>query len=210
MVAPRAPRGGKRAAPRARVRLEVDARRAQLIALGLEAFSARPYDAVSIDELAHEAGISKGLLFHYFASKRAFYAAVIEHAAQDLLTRTQGDPKTPPLTRLREGLTAYLTYVDEHAAAFAALMRSGIGSDPALAGIVDRTREALVKTIGDALPENARSPWVRIALRGWVGCVEAASLDWAQQRDVPRDELRAMLEVTLIDALARATERSAP
>jgi len=117
MVAARAPRG-RPAAPRARVRLEVDERRAQLLALGLAAFSARPYDEVSIDEIAQRAGGSKGLLFHYFASKRAFYAAVIEHAARDLLERTYGDPAQPPLVRLRSCLDAYLTYVDEHAAYF--------------------------------------------------------------------------------------------
>lgn len=191
-----------------RVRLEVDARRAQLIALGLEAFSARPYDEVSLDELAQRAGISKGLLFHYFASKRSFYAAVIEHAADELLRRIESDPAQPPIEQLRAGLDAYLAYVDEHAAAFAALMRSGIGSDRSLARIVDRTRASLVDKIAEALPSMAQSPLVRTALRGWVGAVEAASLDWAEHRDVDRGALRALFESMLLAILGHAAART--
>src|SRR5580765_6635428 len=75
------------AAPRAR--LEVDERRAQLVALGVELFAARSYDEVSIDELARAAGISKGLLYHYFPTKRDFYVATVEEGATQLLARTE-------------------------------------------------------------------------------------------------------------------------
>ena len=61
-----------------RARLEVDERRAQLMKLGIELFAARAYDEVSIDELSRMAGISKGLLYHYFPTKRDFYVATVQ------------------------------------------------------------------------------------------------------------------------------------
>ncbi len=60
-----------------RARLDVEERRKQLVALGNELFSKRTYDEVSIDELARAAGISKGLLYHYFPTKRDFYIATV-------------------------------------------------------------------------------------------------------------------------------------
>src|SRR5215469_2622841 len=96
-----AARAAREEAPRSR--LDVDERRRQLVSLGLELFSTRAYDAVSIDELAREAGISKGLLYHYFPTKRDFYVATVREAAQQLLSRTSTPEHLDPLERVRVG-----------------------------------------------------------------------------------------------------------
>ena len=95
-----------------RARLDVDERRAQLLALGLDLFSERAYDAISIDEIALAAGISKGLLYHYFPTKRDFYAAAIREASRQLLEFTRPDESAPPIERMRRVLDAYLAYVE--------------------------------------------------------------------------------------------------
>src|SRR5512135_3525874 len=99
----------KRREPKpARARLDVDERRAQLLALGLELFSERAYDAISIDEIALAAGISKGLLYHYFPTKRDFYAAAIREASRQLLDCTRPDASAPPIERVYRVIDAYL------------------------------------------------------------------------------------------------------
>ena len=45
-------------------RLSTDARREQLLASGARLLAQRPYDEVSIEEIARAAGVSKGLLYH--------------------------------------------------------------------------------------------------------------------------------------------------
>ena len=80
-----------------RARLSTDARRQQLVALGGEMFSERPFDDVSIDDIAAAAGISKGLLYHYFPSKRDFYIAVVRHSADEMEAITETDPRLAPL-----------------------------------------------------------------------------------------------------------------
>ena len=67
-----------------RTRLDLDARRRQLVEIGLELFSERAYDEIAIDDIAAQAGISKGLLYHYFPSKRDFYVAIIGEAGREL------------------------------------------------------------------------------------------------------------------------------
>src|SRR4051794_2922845 len=74
----------KPAAREGRVRLDLDKRRAKLLDLGIELFSRQTYEDMSIDDLAAEAGISKGLLYHYFRSKRDFYVETVRAASRRL------------------------------------------------------------------------------------------------------------------------------
>src|SRR3954470_14004405 len=200
------------AAPR-RARLSTDARREQLVALGIEIFSERPFDEVSIDDIAAAADISKGLLYHYFPSKRDFYVAVIRSAADEMQALTEPDPELPPRERLAAALERYLEYVETHARGYATVLRAGIGSDPAVADIVEEGRGAMVARLLDDWPvtsEREEPPVaLRVAVRGWVGFVEAASLDWLEHRGVARGALREMLVAPLAGAVS-APARGAP
>jgi AcrR family transcriptional regulator len=51
-----------------RIRLSPEQRRVQLLDLGVRLFSRRSLDELSVDVLAQEAGISRGLLYHYFGN----------------------------------------------------------------------------------------------------------------------------------------------
>lgn len=183
---PPPPRRGREVDPgRARVRLDVDERRAQLVELGLAEFGTRTYDEVSIDLIAQAAGISKGLLYHYFPTKRAFYVACVREAASRLLARMDLPMDVPPLERLQIGLDRYLDYVRGHGGAFSTLMRSGAFADRELATVVGETRTTLLGRLTSGMadvfpPSGLASPLLRIALQGWVGLAEAASIAWVE------------------------------
>ena len=190
-----------------RARLSTDARRQQLVALGGEMFSERPFDDVSIDDIAAAAGISKGLLYHYFPSKRDFYVAVVRHSADEMEAITETDPRLAPLERLSVGLDRYLDYVDTHARGYATVLRAGIGSDPEVAAIVEGVRAAMAGRILDDLAgAGTVAPGVRIAVRGWVGFTEAAVLEWLEHRDLARDELRELL-IQALRGVVEAAQR---
>lgn len=185
-------------------RLLVDERRAQLLSLGLQLFGERSYDEVSIDELAREAQISKGLLYHYFPTKRDLYTAALRHAAQQLLDETMPPPELLPEERARRGLETYLSFADRHGPAYVALMRGGLGADPEIVRILEETRATFAQRILDALPDGIETPLVRAAVRGWIGFVEAMALDWLAHRNIERPRLLALLTGLLVDAIGRA------
>jgi len=196
------------AAPR-RSRLSTDARREQLVALGIDIFSERPFDEVSIDDIAVAAGISKGLLYHYFPSKRDFYVAAVRCAAGEMEAVTEPDPELAPLERLGAALDRYLEYVETHARGYATVLRAGIGSDPAVAGILEDVRRAMAARLLADVPGAGAGdppPALRAAIRGWLGFVEAASLDWLDHGGLARGELRDLLVATLTGALGAAAE----
>ena len=182
-----------------RVRLALDERRAQLLSLGRALFNTRTYDEISIDDIAGAAGISKGLLYHYFPSKRRFFVEAVRAGAAEMLTLTEPpESDAPPGDRLRIGLDAYLDYVEKNARAYAWLLRTGVGVDPEVREVIEETRQAVVDRIVQGVGVTTPPPQFRIALRGWIGLVEAASLDWIEHdRDLGRDALRDLLIVPL-------------
>jgi AcrR family transcriptional regulator len=201
-------------ARRRRVRLDNDARRAQILSLARAAFSHRAYDDISIDDLAAEAKISKGLLYHYFPTKRDLYVAGLSEIAAELVhavTSAPGNAATSaPIDRVRAGLEAYLDFITRHARAFVSLMRGGIGSDPAVADIVDGVRRSLFDSLLTESPFTtaiSSSPRLQTAIRGWIGAVEAVSIDWCARTDAPgrlsQQELRDLL-VAMLFASIRA------
>jgi AcrR family transcriptional regulator len=194
-----------------RTRLDIDARRRQLVEIGLELFSERAYDEIAIDDIAAVAGISKGLLYHYFPSKRDFYVAVIGEAARDLRERTEPDPDLPPLERLNASLDAYLQHVEQHARGYATLLRGGIGSDAEVRAIVDEARRTFAQRILDAIDAEGGTvtPAVRLAVRGWIGYVEAVILEWVERGELSRDEVRGLLAQALGWAVTSAVTSQA-
>lgn len=188
-----------------RSRLELDERRAQLLELGVRFFSESPYDQVSIDAIARAAGISKGLLYHYFPTKRDFYVTALRGAAQQLIDATATDPAVPPLMRLQVGLDSYLAYVERRGAAYTAVLRGGIGSDPAVAAIIEATRREFFDRLLEGIHTDCPPPPIRTALRGWIGMVEAVSLDWLENKDLAIPALRDLLIGMLMASLQVAT-----
>ena len=58
-----------------------EATRAQLIAIATRLFAERGYEGTSIEAVLQEAGVSRGSLYHHFASKQALFEAVLEDVA---------------------------------------------------------------------------------------------------------------------------------
>ena len=116
-----------------RTRLSPQERRNQLLDLGVRLFSTRSLDQLSIDLLAEEAGISRGLLYHYFGNKHDFHEAVVRRAADDLIAQTAPPAEGDPLERLLASVTAYVDYVLANYQGYVSLVRAAVGRqrDPA-------------------------------------------------------------------------------
>ncbi|MEL6347450.1 MAG: TetR/AcrR family transcriptional regulator [Myxococcota bacterium] len=188
-----------------RSRLQNDERRAQLIALGVRLFSSRPYEAVSIDEIAEQAGISRGLLYHYFGNKRGFYVACLEQAAAGLAEHIRPPPEEPSdLNAVVRALERYLGWVEERADAYLALMHGGMGRDREAWAIIEQTRDGIIHNVLDQLGVDRDHPVYATALRAWLGGVEAASERWLSARAPSREILIALLSDSLAAHLATA------
>ena len=118
---------------RTRRRLSTGERREQLLSVGARLFSESPYDEVWIEQVAEIAGVSRGLLYHYFPTKRDFFAAVVERESERMLRMTAAVPGVPVREQLAAGLDAFLEYVETHAHGFRAFHRADAAGDQACA-----------------------------------------------------------------------------
>jgi AcrR family transcriptional regulator len=189
-----------------RVRLHLDKRRAQLLELGIDLFSRHAYEDISIDDVAEAAGISKGLLYHYFDSKREFYVETVRSASKRLQLLTVPDPGLPPAAALRAAVDAHLRYIQEHGPVYSAVYRSGVAIAPEVHDILQEHREVIVRYFLNALGVGKARPVLRTALRAWIAMVEGASLDWIADPSVSRDDLRELLVAGYVALLGKTIE----
>lgn len=189
-----------------RVRLDLDKRRAQLLELGIELFSKHAYEDISIDEVAETAGISKGLLYHYFSSKREFYVETLRAASRRLQLLTMPDPGLPPAAQLRAAIDAHLRYIQEHGPVYNAVYRGGISIAPEVLDILEEHRNVIMRYFLRTMGISKPRPLLRTAIRAWIAMVEGASLDWIANPSVTRDELRELLVAGYAAVLAKTTE----
>ncbi|MEU1039982.1 TetR/AcrR family transcriptional regulator [Streptomyces sp. NPDC005551] len=198
------------------------ARRAELIAVGRKLFADRSYDALSMDDIAKQAQVAKGLIYYYFQSKRGYYLAIVEDAVADLTARAADGLGLPPEQRVHRTVDGYLRFAEHHQAAYRTIISGGVGFDSEVQAIRDGVREAIITTIaegawGPARTDRAGSgagrqrvrPLPRAALLAWLCSVEGATLDWIDRQDLTRDTMRELL-VKMLGGALRAVEELDP
>jgi AcrR family transcriptional regulator len=197
-----------------RVRMSPDGRREQLLALGVRLLSTRSVDELSIDMLAEEAGISRGLLYHYFGNKQDFHRAVVRKAADDLIRVTAPPTEGEPLERLATSLEAYVDYVVANYEGYASLVRGASSGNAALLEIYEEARAALTDRIFETRADGGPlldvlgipdTPATRLMVRGWAAMTEDVVLAWVRDpRGVEKRDLLAMLAAALPGVLSGA------
>ncbi len=198
-----------------RTRLAPDERREQLLDLGVQLLASRSIEELSIDLLAVEAGISRGLLYHYFGTKHAFHCAVVERAADDLYRRTAPEPGGEPIERLHRSMEAYVDYVGENYAGYASLVRAAGSGREDIRAVYERSRDRLTDRIFTAAgPDGLAAlgvtdgPAVRMLARGWAALTEEVVLAWVRDdHGLSREDLLAAVVATLPALLAGRSAR---
>ncbi len=196
-------------------RMSTDQRREQLLAAGVELLGRRGHEAVSIEEIAEAAGVSKGLLYHYFPTKKDFILAALARGQAQLAERLRPDPALEPAEQLDRGLDSFLDYVEEHAGAYTAIFRRGGGGDPDIARALDAARAEQLETMLSALgawkeapASTERTVALEAAVQGWTFFVEGATLRQLEGGGLERAQLRALLRAALVGAVHAAAAAS--
>ncbi len=191
--------------------MSTDDRREHLLAVGAQLLGRRPSGRVSIEEIAEAAGVSKGLLYHYFPTKKDFILAALERGQRQLAALMTPVPDLPAAVQIRAGLERFLVFVEEHEAAYSAIFRSRGGGDREIQATLDQGREERLEAVVDSLvgwgglgAPIERTPQLETAVQGWFFFVEGAVLRWLDRKDLEREELRRLLELALVGSLRAA------
>ncbi|WIX77186.1 TetR/AcrR family transcriptional regulator [Amycolatopsis carbonis] len=185
-----------------RTRLSTQQRREQLLGIGAGLFANRPYDDVWIEEVAEIAQVSRGLLYHYFPTKKDFFAEIVRRQRDQLLAMSEPDPELPVTEQLRAGLDVYLEFARTHPDGYRIVHRSAGDADREIreireAGMAANT-ERILAAISVLRPVTDTT---RLAVRGWLAFVSTLILDWLDQPKVTHEELRDICVRTLFAAV---------
>ncbi|MFE0106677.1 TetR/AcrR family transcriptional regulator [Streptomyces sp. NPDC059009] len=205
----RAQTGAGQPHERTRRRLSSEERREQLLCVGSRLFASNPYDDVWIEQVAEIAGVSRGLLYHYFPTKRDFFAAVVRRESERMLRLTQAVPGIPVREQIGTGLDTFLGYVESHAEGFRAFHRAEAAGDPTVRAVyregLDNQERQILEALA-AAPETAYAdeelPALRLAVRGWLAFLVAVCLEWLERpEELSRDEVREVCARALLGAI---------
>jgi AcrR family transcriptional regulator len=193
-----------------RTRLAVDRRREQLLRAGVELLRTNTPDAISVDAVVQKAGISRGLLYHYFEDKDAFVIAVLEQASERLRLALRPDPSLRGRDQIAAAIEAFVAFAEAHAAGFSAVLTGGLANRK-VAAVVNRTRErdlaAFVAAIAAGTGERRKATdrdVLRVALHAHMHFMEGAVVRWLSQGEITREQLLELILRTLDGTIAAA------
>ena len=194
-----------------RRRLSADERRRQLIGIGLSRIVDTPIQDLSLDEVAAEAGISRGLLFHYFPTKTDFYLACIAAAGRRMLRTTAPDEDAPGPEQVRAMTRSMIEQIERRRAFYLALVHGqvaggGLAGQP-VADVYDSVREGSTDRVVRAL---GLAPGQRAVVRAWWAYVEDRALTWSAVPASARPSGLSTLVEECIDGLDALLAISAP
>jgi AcrR family transcriptional regulator len=183
-------------------RLEPDARREQILDCAVRLFGERPYAAVSATEIARAAGVARGLLNHYFGTKRDLYLEVVRRLVIVPGLERAAEGITGSLrTRVERSVDWYLDTVSLHGRTFVAVTGAeGFGADPEIERILAEADNlaagAVLTAVG--IPRDEQGAEQLAAVRTYGALAKAAVREWIRDGNLTREQLQLLLSQALI------------
>lgn len=191
-----------------RRRLEPDERKAQILAVAREMFGASTYASVSTTELANRAGVTRGLIHHYFQGKRGLYLEVVRQMMIVPAPKTKHLPNTTLEQRLAISLDRWLDVVERNKDMWlTAIGPEAIGHDEDVERILAEGDEIATDRVLEAamLTEVAEGREIlRAMIRSYGSMLRSASREWLVRGTLTRSQLHQLLTDCLIHLLTSA------
>jgi AcrR family transcriptional regulator len=193
----------------ARRRLAPDDRRQALISAALELFNTRPYDEVSVDDIAAAAGMSRPLVYHYYGGKGGLFISALRQTGDDVVAAISKAGTDDPDKWLAAGLAAFFDHVQANPIGLITLFRHGSLPGGEARQVLDEIRDQVLALILIGLEPPVESAVLQSVLRGWIAMVETMAREWLRRGEPTRDELETLLPELLRAILGAAAWRDA-
>jgi AcrR family transcriptional regulator len=154
-----------------------------------KAFARDGYHDASMDKIARAAGISKPMLYNYFGSKEGLYVAYVRRSGRALLQtmRDAGAADAPVDVRLRTGVLAFLSYVQEHGAGWAVLHHETTTQGGPIAAQVAELRGQIARMLSGLF--GGRDAFAH----AFVGAGESLAAWWLAHPERTKEEVATLL-----------------
>jgi AcrR family transcriptional regulator len=182
-------------------RLEPDARRDLILAAARRVFVATNAAEASTAEIAREAGVTRGLVHHYFGTKRELYLAVVADLAASLPDLVRTDVRELPVDQMVDtNVASWLDSIERDRDLWLALLGvEAVGRDREIEAIMSEARDAVIdRMVANQARGAEPTNELRLVLRIYLGALEAGAREWALHGRATREQVHAVLKGTLL------------
>ena len=183
-------------------------RRKRILEAAVRVFAEHGYHGARVGDIAEDAGVAHGLLYHYFASKQEVLHAIFLENWGDLLARVRAVEATDePAPKTLEGVAKILLRTWRNDPALVTVMVREVARSREIQGRIDEVREAFAivqRIIEEGQASGAFRREVDARIASWLvyGALEEILTGWVLgqlpdgEDDVRRAE-RTVVEVAL-------------
>ena len=179
-------------------RLDPGQRRDQILDAANALFAERAYDEVSIEDIASSAGVSRGLVHHYFGGRKEVYIGLLER-----LGTLREEQLPPPVgrsarARVADDVSRWLDWTEANRTVWLATIAPGEDIvDPDVRRVVaDLVRRAVALVAARHADIAQDSPRLRFALECWTALNRSATRRWLRG-EATREATHELLASTL-------------
>lgn len=193
---------------RAAQRAEAHARKRERMLDAAIGVVRREGPAVSMREIAHEAGVTKPIVYRAFGDREGLTRAIADRFADELAGSLQRAIDEAPEDRARVAgaIEAYISFIEREPAIIRFLINRSLETveetGVAMSGFVRRMGQLVTQAIGEAmrargLDSGMAEPWAYAI----VGAVHMAGDWWLERRTMPRERLVEALTSLVWDGM---------
>lgn len=169
-------------------RLAPGERRRQILDTARQLLDVKHLVEITVEEAARLAGVSPGLVFHYFGTQVGFRRALAEEAARELLGQLAPDPAYSHAEQLRGALDRFAVYAAGHPRLYVAVT-SDANADArevhqGIVGTVAGWITGIMADIGVPV-----TPALTAAVSGWIAFTEKVVAGWLAESGLTREEV---------------------
>ena len=183
-------------------------RREQLLVVGRGAFAEKGYDAVSVEELAQRAGVTKPIVYEHFGGKEGIYAVILDREVSVLLERmAEALQVSGARARVEASADAFLGYIEERPDGFRVLLRDTSKVEGArttwttvLGDVADKVDLLLAKELDSRGFDRAHAP---LYSRGVIGLIANIGQWWLETGSPSREVVAAHIANLVFNGLER-------
>jgi AcrR family transcriptional regulator len=182
-------------------------KRQLILDAAVRVFARDGYHTSRVGDIAEEAGIAHGLLYHYFPSKEEVLATVFRENWGALLERFRRvEESDEPADEKLRGIAKILLRTWRNDAALVTVMVREVARSPHLQGQVEEVQEAFLviqRVIERGQVERSFRPDVDARLASWIfyGGLEEILTGWVLGQLPEGDEEVARAERTVVDVV---------
>ena len=176
-----------------RQRLKPEVRREKLVEAATQVFAERGFEGARVEQIADAADVSPGLLYRHFEGKQELYTEILQLANRELMSHLAqaAAPGLPTIDRVRSGLDAFFSFVEDHRQLWQMLMKDVL--EPDIADIREDVTRRSVQAVamlaaqdyegGGDMPHEVELEGVAVQV---VGAAVSLASWWNDHPELPR------------------------